>query len=133
MANNTASAGLKVALGIALALFIGTGIYTASLYKDKKQNELELTDQKNDVLKDLNVMASKYDVALSENQVTNQSLVEARERIKGLIDSVQVSETNVKNLRRYYNKYNSVVLSNFNASVKKYDILKEHCKIFRNS
>ncbi|QCE42704.1 chromosome partitioning protein ParA [Psychroserpens sp. NJDZ02] len=108
MANNTASAGLKVALGIALALFIGTGIYTASLYKDKKQNELELTDQKNDVLKDLNVMASKYDVALSENQVTNQSLVEARERIKGLIDSVQVSETNVKNLRRYYNKYNSL-------------------------
>ena len=108
MANNTASTGLKVALGIALALFIGTGIYTSSLYKDKKQNELELTQQKNDVLKDLNVMASKYDVALSENQVTNQNLVEARERIKGLIDSVQVAETNVKNLRRYYNKYNSL-------------------------
>jgi hypothetical protein len=32
MANDTASTGLKVALGIALALFIGTAVYTGSLY-----------------------------------------------------------------------------------------------------
>ena len=50
MANKTASTGLKVALGIALALFIGTGIYTSTLYKDKQQTEQQLTQEKNDVL-----------------------------------------------------------------------------------
>ncbi|WP_054851135.1 hypothetical protein [Olleya sp. ITB9] len=108
MANNTASTGLKVALGIALALFIGTGIYTSTLYKEKKQNEQQLTQEKNDVLTDLNTMAAKYDVALSETQVTNQNLVEARDRIQDLIDSLKVSETNVRNLGRYYNKYNAL-------------------------
>lgn len=108
MANNTASTGLKVALGIALALFIGTGIYTSTLYKEKKQNEEQLTQEKNDVLTDLNTMAAKYDVALSETQVTNQNLVEARDRIQDLIDSLKVSETNVRNLGRYYNKYNAL-------------------------
>lgn len=105
MANNTANTGLKVALGIALVLFIATGIYTSSLYKDKQQTEQQLTTEKNDVLKDLNAMKAKYDVALSENQVANQSIIEARERIQGLIDSLQVSETNVKSLWRYKKKY----------------------------
>ncbi|RAJ16260.1 chromosome partitioning protein ParA [Olleya aquimaris] len=105
MANNTANTGLKVALGIALVLFIATGIYTSSLYKDKQQTEQQLTTEKNDVLKDLNGLKAKYDVALSENQVSNQSLIEARERIQGLIDSLQLSETNVKSLWRYKKKY----------------------------
>ncbi|WGD34402.1 chromosome partitioning protein ParA [Olleya sp. YS] len=105
MANNTANTGLKVALGIALALFIGTGIYTSSLYKDKQQTEQQLTTEKNDVLKDLNGLKAKYDVALGENQVANQSLIDARERIQGLIDSLQLSETNVKSLWRYKKKY----------------------------
>ena len=105
MANNTASTGLKVALGIALALFIGTGIYTSSLYKDKQKNEQELTQQKESVLSDLNIMAAKYDVALGENKVANQSLIDARERIQGLIDSLKVSENNVGSLWKYKKKY----------------------------
>ncbi|MEL0643067.1 chromosome partitioning protein ParA [Olleya sp. Ti.3.14] len=105
MANKTASAGLKVALGIALALFIGTGIYTSTLYKDKQQTEQQLTQEKNDVLNDLNTMVAKYDVALSESQVTNQNLVEARERIQSLIDSLKVSENNVSSLWKYKKKY----------------------------
>ncbi len=105
MSNKTASTGLKVALGIALALFIGTGIYTSTLYKDKQQNEQQLTQEKNDVLKDLNVMVAKYDVALSESQVTNQNLIEARARIQGLIDSLKVAENNVSSLWKYKKKY----------------------------
>tara|TARA_R110000751_G_scaffold2470_4_gene13275 strand:- start:96655 stop:97539 length:885 start_codon:yes stop_codon:yes gene_type:complete len=105
MANKTASIGLKVALGIALALFIGTGIYTSTLYKDKQQTEQQLTQEKNDVLNDLNTMVAKYDVALSESQVTNQNLVEARERIQSLIDSLKVSENNVSSLWKYKKKY----------------------------
>lgn len=108
MTNDTTTTGLKVALGIALALFIGTVIYTSSLYNDKQKTEQELTSQKNDVLKDLNTMKTKYDVVLSKNMVTNQNLVEARQRIQGLIDSLNISETNVKSLRRYAAKYNAL-------------------------
>lgn len=105
MANDTASTGLKVALGIALALFIGTAVYTGSLYNEKQETEQQLTTEKNDVLANLNEMKTKYDLALSENEVTNQNLVEARERIQGLIDSLETAETNVKSLWRYKQKY----------------------------
>ena len=105
MANNTASTGLKVALGIALVLFIGTAVYTGSLYSEKQETEQQLKTEKNDVLANLNAMKSKYDLALSENEVTNQNLVDARERIQGLIDSLQTAETNVKSLWRYKQKY----------------------------
>ena len=105
MANNPASTGLKVALGIAIALFIGTAVYTSSLYQDKQETEQQLTSEKNDVMENLNAMKAKYDLALSESEVTNQNLVEARERIQGLIDSLKTSETNVKSLWRYKQKY----------------------------
>ena len=105
MTNNTASTGLKVALGIALVLFIGTAVYTGSLYSEKQETEQQLKTEKNDVLANLNAMKSKYDLALSENEVTNQNLVDARERIQGLIDSLQTAETNVKSLWRYKQKY----------------------------
>lgn len=105
MANNTTSTGLKVALGIALALFIGTAVYTGSLYNEKQETEQQLTTEKNDVIANLNTMKTKYDLALSENEVTNQNLVEARERIQGLIDSLETAETNVKSLWRYKQKY----------------------------
>ena len=105
MANNTASTGLKVALGIALVLFIGTAVYTGSLYSEKQETEQQLKTEKNDVLANLNAMKSKYDLALSENKVTNQNLVDARERIQGLIDSLQTAETNVKSLWRDRQKY----------------------------
>ncbi len=105
MANNTANTGLKVALGIAIALFIGVGIFSSSLYKDKVSTEQQLTEEKATVLKDLNAMAAKYDVAMSENDVVNQNLIEAKERIQGLIDSLKVSDNNVKSLWRYKKKY----------------------------
>ncbi|WP_452220717.1 chromosome partitioning protein ParA [Lacinutrix salivirga] len=103
--NNASSIGLKVALGIALALFIGTGIYTSSLYKEKKETETQLTEEKVAVMKDLTAMAAQYDLAINENDIANQNLIEAKERIQGLIDSLQTAETNVKSLWKYKKKY----------------------------
>ena len=105
MTNNTASTGLKVALGIAIALFIGLGVFSSSLYKEKQENEKVLVNEKTKVLNELNQMAAQYDVAMSENNVVNQNLVEAKERIQGLIDSLKVSETNIKSLWKYKKKY----------------------------
>jgi regulator of replication initiation timing len=108
MENNKSSMGLKVALGIALALFLATGFYTMNLYSEKKDNEAKLTEEKELVMNDLNTMAKQYDEAIGENEVANQNLIDARTRIQGLIDSLKISETNVRSLWRYKKKYQSL-------------------------
>lgn len=108
MENSKSSTGLKVALGIALVLFLGTGFYTMNLYKKSNEDKKELTEQKQLVMNDLNAMAKQYDEAIGENEVANKNLIEARTRIQGLIDSLKISETNVKSLWRYKQKYVSL-------------------------
>ncbi|MBT8258706.1 MAG: chromosome partitioning protein ParA [Bacteroidia bacterium] len=99
------SKSLKVVLGVVVALLLATAFYTFKLYNDGKETASQLRDEKSLVLKDLNNMAEQYDIAISENQTANTKLVEARERIKELIDSLQVSENSVKSLWRYKKKY----------------------------
>lgn len=105
---NKSNTGLKVALGIALVLFLGTGFYTMNLYKESNDTKKELNDEKELVMNDLNAMAKQYDEAIAENDVANKDLIEARERIQGLIDSLRISETNVKSLWRYKSKYRNL-------------------------
>ncbi|WP_242204574.1 chromosome partitioning protein ParA [Aestuariivivens insulae] len=108
MESNKSSMGLKVALGIALVLFLGTAFYTMNLYKKSNDTQKQLTEEKQLVMNDLNAMAKQYDEAISENEIANADLVEARARIQGLIDSLKISETNVKSLWRYKSKYLSL-------------------------
>ena len=56
-------------------------------------------------MKDLEALRSKYDFAINESEITNQNLIEAKERIDGLLDSLKTSETNVRSLWRYKKKY----------------------------
>ncbi|WP_242132208.1 chromosome partitioning protein ParA [Aestuariivivens marinum] len=108
MESNKSSMGLKVALGIALVLFLGTAFYTMNLYQESNDAKKQLTEEKQLVMNDLNAMAKQYDEAISENEIANADLVEARARIQGLIDSLKISETNVKSLWRYKSKYLSL-------------------------
>jgi len=96
---------LKVILGIAIALLIGTAIYTYTIYNDGVETKRELTEEKQLVLNDLNAMAAQYDTAIGENEVANAKLVEAKERIEGLVSSLEASEGTVKNLRNYRRKF----------------------------
>ncbi|SHH55188.1 chromosome partitioning protein ParA [Winogradskyella jejuensis] len=102
-ANN--NIGLKVGLGILLALFLGTGFYASKLYSEKKETEATLVKEKKQVMNDLTVMAKQYDAAIGENEIANEKLVEARERIQGLMDSLKVSQNSVNSLWRYRKKY----------------------------
>ena len=106
--NSSNSMGLKVALGIALVLFLGTAFYSLNLYKKSNADKKELTEQKQLVMNDLNAMAKQYDVAISENTVANKNLLDARDRIQGLIDSLKISETNIKSLWKYKQKYTAL-------------------------
>ena len=108
MENNKSSMGLKVALGIALVLFLGTAFYTMNLYQTSAKVEKDLTEQKQLVMNDLNSMAKQYDEAIAESDMANKDLIEARARIQGLIDSLKISETNIKSLWSYKQKYISL-------------------------
>ncbi|MCB0387756.1 MAG: chromosome partitioning protein ParA [Winogradskyella sp.] len=103
--NKNNNIGLKVALGIALVLFLGAAFYSFDLLKDKKETEAQLIEEKQLVMKDLSNMAKQYDIVIGDNEIANKNLVEAKARIQGLIDSLQISETNVKSLWRYKSKY----------------------------
>ncbi len=105
MSSDNKNIGLKVALGIAVALFLATGFYTSKLYNEKQQNEATLTSEKKQVMTDLNNMAKQYDAAIAENEIANEDLVNARERIQGLMDSLKVSQNSVSSLWRYKKKY----------------------------
>lgn len=105
MTNNKGNTGLKVALGIAIALVLGLAIFSYSSIQEHNKVQNELTEEKTKVLNELNQMAVQYDVAMSENTVVNQNLVDAKERILGLMESLEASETNVKNLWKYKSKY----------------------------
>lgn len=106
--NNSKNTGLKIALGILLALFIGTGFYASKLYNEKKENEATLTQEKQLVMTDLNNMAKQYDIAIGENKVVNEDLINARNRIQGLMDSLQISQNSVNSLLSYRKKYLSL-------------------------
>ena len=97
--------GLKIAIGILIALFLGTGFYTSKLYNEKKENEAVLTKEKQQVMAELTDMAKKYDIAIKDNEIANDDLVDARARIQGLIDSLKISQNSVNNLWRYKTKY----------------------------
>ncbi|MEM6517374.1 MAG: chromosome partitioning protein ParA, partial [Bacteroidota bacterium] len=53
-------------------------------------------------------MAKRYDVAIDENEKVNQDLVDARNRITGLMDSLKVSQNSVNSLWNYKKKYLSL-------------------------
>ena len=105
MENANKNTGLKVAIGILLVLFIGTGVYTSKLYNDKKETEATLIKEKEQVMADLETMSKQYDVVIGENEAANRDLVEARGRIQGLIDSLKISQNSVASLWSYKKKF----------------------------
>lgn len=96
---------LKIILVITLVLLFGTGFYTLNLYNSNIETQEQLIAEKELVLKDLNNMAAQYDIAIDNNDVANNKLIQARERIEGLMDSLKISDNNVRSLWRYKKKF----------------------------
>jgi hypothetical protein len=96
---------LKIVMGILVLLLVGTAFYTYTIYTDSENTERQLIEEKALVMKDLNNMAEQYDIAIGDNEIANQKLVDARGRIQGLMDSLKVSDNNVRSLWRYKKKF----------------------------
>ncbi|WP_373058580.1 hypothetical protein [Zunongwangia sp. H14] len=96
--NNKALKILAAVLAVAL---IALAIYTISFYNEQKENREILQTEKTAIENELNDLIIKYDEAIEENEVMDQNMVEARERITRLLDSVKDNEANIALIARF--------------------------------
>lgn len=96
--NNTA---LKVLTGILAVALVALSIYTIKFYNEEKENKEILQKEKSVIEDELNELIVKYDEAIEENEVMDQDLVNARDRISRLLDSVKDNEANLVLISRY--------------------------------
>ncbi len=105
MNNTTKHKALKISLIAVAILLIGVSAYTYRLYNNAKETKKELIQEKQLVLNDLNEMAVQYDTAIGDNELANSKLLEAKQRIESLVESLETSEGTIKNLRVYRSKF----------------------------
>jgi len=91
----------KIIVGILTVLLIGLAVYTVTLYNDNKDTVTILEDQKTDIESELKELIVNYDEIIQDNEIKDKDLIEARERIVVLLDSVKGAKANVALLRRY--------------------------------
>ena len=103
--NSKQPSNQKIITGILALLLIGLAIFSGALYSEKNENEQILTKEKQQVLADLNALTLQYDEVIADNKIVNDDLIDARERIDNLVDSLTNSQSSVKDLIGYKNLY----------------------------
>lgn len=95
------STKFKVLLGIISVLLILLSVYTFRLYNTSQKTESTLISQKADIETELEELIVNYDEIIQDNELKDNSIIEAKQRIVVLLDSVKNSEANVQLIRRY--------------------------------
>ena len=101
METENSSNKFKIIVGILSLLLIVLAVYTVTLYNDSKDTEAILVGQKDDIEIELKELIANYDEVIQDNKIKDKDLLEARERIVVLLDSVKDAKANVALLRRY--------------------------------
>ncbi len=101
MTETRSNTALKILTGILAVALIALGIYTVKFYNEEKENKVLLQKEKAVIEDELNDLIIKYDEAIATNQVMDQNLVDARQRIAVLLDSVKDAEANLVLISRY--------------------------------
>lgn len=101
MAEEKSNTALKILTGVLAVALIALGIYTVKFYNEEKENQEILQREKAVIEDELNDLIVKYDEAIATNEVMDQDLVNARERISVLLDSVKDAEANLVLISRY--------------------------------
>jgi len=91
----------KILVGILSLLLIVLAVYTVNLYNESKDTATILQEQKDDIEGELKELIANYDEVIQDNEIKPKDLLEARERIVVLLDSVKDAKANVALLRRY--------------------------------
>ncbi|AVR44545.1 hypothetical protein C7S20_04290 [Christiangramia fulva] len=101
MTEKKSNTALKILTGVLAVALIALSIYTIKFYNEEKENEKVLQKEKSVIEDELNDLIVKYDEAIKENEVMDQDLVNARDRIARLLDSVKDNEANLVLISKY--------------------------------
>ena len=91
----------KIIVGILTLLLIVLAVYTVTLYNENKDTVTILQDQKSNIESELQELIANYDEVIQDNEIKDKDLLEARERIEVLLNSVKDSKANIALIRRY--------------------------------
>ena len=91
----------KILIGILSLLLIALTIYTVTLYNENKVTAAGLEEQKADIEIELEELIANYDEIIQDNEIKDNDLIEARDRIEILLDSVKDTKANLTLIRRY--------------------------------
>lgn len=91
----------KIIIGILSALLVILAVYTFTLYNEKKETVSNLEQEKAMIEDELESLIANYDEVIQENELKDQELLAARDRIEILLDSVRDTEANMALIRRY--------------------------------
>lgn len=108
MTETKSNTALKILTGILAVALIALGIYTVKFYNEEKENKVILQKEKAVIEDELNDLIIKYDEAIATNEVMDQNLVDARQRIAVLLDSVKDAEANLVLISRYRREINTL-------------------------
>jgi len=98
----------KIIIGILSFLLIALSVYTVILFNDNKETVSGLEEQKLTIEDELQDLIADYDEVIQDNEIKDQGLIEARNRIEVLLDSVKDAEANVALIRRYKREINKL-------------------------
>jgi hypothetical protein len=97
--------GLKIILGILIALLLGAGAFMFKMSGDATKIQTELTTEKELLNSELNTLMKQYDEKIAANEILNQDLVDERDRLALTMDSLQESQVTVAGLLRYKSRF----------------------------
>ncbi|WP_405369951.1 hypothetical protein [Nonlabens sp. Asnod2-A12] len=90
----------KVLLAVLLLVLIGLGVWSYSTYQENEGIKVALKDEKAQIQKELENISTEYSIEIDKGNALNADLVDARDRITRLVDSVGKLETDVRVLSR---------------------------------
>jgi len=96
--NNTK---FKILIGILTVLLIALGIYTVKLFNQNRETISTLEEDKVEIVEDLESLIVNYDKVIQDNELKDENIIAAKERIEILLDSVKNAKANVDLIRRY--------------------------------
>lgn len=98
----------KVLIGVLATLLIGLAIYSISMYKDRKNTVAGLEKQRIEIQKELSGLSTEYEEVITENELKDQEIINAKNRIDSLLEEVEKSKANMGLIERYRSQINQL-------------------------
>lgn len=127
MENQKSNSSLKVVIAVLSLLLLGSLFYIYKLTTDTSKletNVTKVTNEKENVLKDLQELKTTYDAAIAENTSMSDELIAEREKVVNLISQLEKSKGTVAELSKYRGQYNTLQVK-MNSLMQEVEILKK--------